>query len=61
VKKAKQAGARRRMTQTQAAKVLGVSRGHLNRVLRGARLSQRLVVLFNELLTVPPNKSQSKI
>ena len=60
VNKAKQAGAVRKMTQTQAARVLGVSRGHLNRVIHGARLSRQLTVLFSELLTLHPKKTKSK-
>jgi predicted DNA-binding protein (UPF0251 family) len=60
LKKAKQAGAVRKMTQTEAARVLRVSRGHLNRVIHGARLSRRLMNLFNELLLLRPKKTKSK-
>jgi transcriptional regulator with XRE-family HTH domain len=60
VKRAKQSGAERRMTQTQAARVLGVSRGHLNRVIHGARPSQRIITLYQELMAMPANKTKTK-
>jgi hypothetical protein len=59
-KKPKHVGAARRMTQTQAARVLNVSRGHLNRVLHGARHSDRLLVLYRELMAAQAVKTKSK-
>lgn len=38
-----------RLTQTEAAKRLGVSRWHLNRVLKGHRVSRSLTRRFREL------------
>ncbi len=37
------------VNQTAAAKKLGVTREHLNRVLRGHRHSRRLMSAWNEL------------
>ena len=37
------------VNQTQAAKKLGVTREHLNRVLRGHRQSRRLMAAFQKL------------
>jgi len=52
LKKPKEAGAARKITQTAAARVLCVSRGHLNRCLHGHRKSERLVKLYGDLLDV---------
>ncbi|HEV2331199.1 MAG TPA: hypothetical protein VGY56_20650 [Verrucomicrobiae bacterium] len=38
------------MSQTQAARVLHVSREHLNRVLNGKVKSRRLLALYNDLI-----------
>lgn len=37
------------LTQTEAAKILGVTREHLNRVLRGHRASRRLLGRYTTL------------
>lgn len=42
------------MTQIQAAKILGVTREHLNRVLKGHRESRRLTRLYNALISEQP-------
>ena len=40
----------RGLTQARAAKILGVSRGHLNYVLRGHRASEKLARRYAALL-----------
>ena len=40
----------KRLSQRRAARILGVSFEHLNRVLRGHRSSPRLVELYNEVI-----------
>lgn len=45
-------GARKPISQRGAARVLGVTQEHLNRVLRGHWQSKRLVALYNELMTI---------
>lgn len=40
---------KRPLSQTLAAKKLGVTREHLNRVLRGHRQSRRLTTAFQKL------------
>lgn len=41
---------KKRLSQRRAARILGVSFEHLNRVLRGRRHSPRLVDIYNELI-----------
>lgn len=53
-------GATKPLSQHRAARILGVSFEHLNRVLRGHRQSKRLLVLYQELMTLPANKTKSK-
>ena len=47
------------LTQTAAAKALGVTREHLNRVLRGHRHSRRLLTRYHAL-TSPRRKTPRK-
>ena len=54
-------GAKKPISQRHAARILGVSFEHLNRVLHGHRKSERLLTLYQQLLTLPPNKTKSKI
>jgi hypothetical protein len=43
-------GSVQKVTQTNAAKILGVTREHLNRVLNGHRPSRRLTLRWNEFV-----------
>jgi plasmid maintenance system antidote protein VapI len=45
----KKSASRPRLTQSRAAQMLGVTREHLNRVLRGHRQSRRLTQAFRQL------------
>jgi hypothetical protein len=44
--------AKRPISQRRAARILGVTQEHLNRVLRGHRQSKRLLALHAELMTL---------
>lgn len=48
--KSKRRKGRRMMSQARAARILGTSREHLNRVLNGHRKSRRLVALYRDLM-----------
>jgi len=48
------------ISQRRAARILGVSFEHLNRVLRCHRQSKRLLALYQQVLTLPPKKNKSK-
>jgi hypothetical protein len=47
-----ESGANKPISQRKAARILGVSQEHLNRVLKGHKRSNRLVTLYNELMTL---------
>ena len=52
-------GAKKPISQRRAARILGVTQEHLNRVLRGHRQSKRLEALYRDLMTLGPNKAKS--
>jgi hypothetical protein len=40
------------ISQRRAARILGVTQEHLNRVLKGHRKSRRLLALYSDLMTL---------
>jgi|GEM_PF-2898706 transcriptional regulator with XRE-family HTH domain len=51
--------AKGRISQRRAARILGVTQEHLNRVLRGHRKSERLLAHYSELMTLQGRETQA--